>query len=97
MTSRIKVLAQRRAMLTTECALQRVTLISQTHRLKNIAGWIKSSNDLVERLKALPVWASALLVGLAIFIPKKSVLPMVKKGLLLLQIWRAFSSRATEQ
>jgi hypothetical protein len=94
MTSRTKILAQRRAMLTTECALQRITLLGQTQSLGYVGEWITTSRHLVDRLKNLPGWVSALLVGLVIFIPKSAV-PLAKNGLLLWQIWRAISSKSS--
>lgn len=81
--SRIKLLAQRRALLITECALQRVTLIGQTDHLC-------VGNSLVSRLKSLPGWLSGLLVGLAIIAPGRAV-SWAKKGLMLWQVWHAVS------
>jgi hypothetical protein len=96
MISRAKILAQRRAMLTTECALQRITLLGQTQSLGYVSDYIKTGSNLVEHLKHLPGWLAAVLVGLVIFIPKRAV-PLARNGLLLWQIWRALSSKSGEQ
>lgn len=89
--SRSKLLAQRRALLVTECALQRITLHGQTHSLGLGMGWLKTGRHLADRLKNLPGWAGALLVGIMIFAPGRAV-SLVKNGVLLLQLWRSFSS-----
>jgi hypothetical protein len=96
MTSRSRLLAQRRAMLTTECALQRITLIGQTHALGSGLDWMKCGGDIVSRLKNLPGWVSALLAGLLIVAPKR-VVPWAKSALLLWQIWRAISGKTSTQ
>lgn len=96
MTTRAKVLAQRRAMLATECALQRITLLGQTQSLGYVANWAKTGHRLVDHLKNLPGWVSVALIGLVIFIPQRAV-SLAKSGLLLWQIWRAFSAKSSEQ
>lgn len=85
--SRVKLLAQRRTLLTTECALQRIMLVGQVESLGGVSGWIMTSRNLVAHLKNLPGWVSALLIGVAIFAPKR-VLPLAKSGLMLWQLWR---------
>lgn len=89
--SRAKLLAQRRALLITECALQRITLAGQTHSMECVS-WLKTGSNLVDRLKHLPGWASALFVGVMIFAPGRAV-SLAKNGVLLLQLWRSFSSK----
>lgn len=88
--SRTTLLAQRRALLITECALQRVTLIGQTDRL-----WTSNSlvSSLVSRLKNLPGWLNTVLVGLVIIAPGRAI-SLAKTGLMLWQAWRAVSGRA---
>ena len=94
--SRSKLLAQRRTLLMTECALQRITLHGQTHSLGFGAGWLKTGSNLISHLKNLPGWASALLVGVMIFAPGRAV-SLAKKGVLLLQLWRSFSKKSGTQ
>lgn len=88
--SRAKQLAQRRSLLVTECALQRITLAGQTSSVTN---WINSGNRLVDRFKHLPAWVGALVVGIVIVAPGRA-LALAKNGLLLLQLWRAVSSKS---
>jgi|GEM_PF-6686113 len=94
--SRAKLLAQRRTLLVTECALQRITLHGQTHSLGLVTGWLQTSRNLIGRLKNLPGWVSALLVAAVIFAPGRAV-SLAKNGVLLLQLWRSFSSKSGTQ
>lgn len=90
--NRAKLLAQRKALLIAECALQRVTLVTQTRSLSHVPNWLKISGNLVTRLKTLPGWVSAVLAGLVVFMPGRSM-SLVKKGLALWQVWRAISPK----
>jgi len=89
--SRAQRLAQRRAMLVAECNLQRSTLIAQSHALGRATGWIKNSDNLIQRLKNIPGWASALLAGLLVIMPGRAV-SLARNGLMLWQLWRTISS-----
>jgi len=91
--SRAKLLAQRRALLIAECALQRITLVSQTRSLAYMPGWLKTSSNLVANLKNLPGWVSVALIGLVVFIPGRAV-ALAKNGVVLWQIWRTVFSKS---
>ncbi|PRC91547.1 YqjK family protein [Solimicrobium silvestre] len=89
--SRTKQLAMRRSILVAECALQRTTLAAQSHALGRITGWISASNGLVERLKNMPGWVSALLAGMLVLMPGRAV-SLARNGLMIWQIWRNLKS-----
>ena len=85
--SRAHMLAQRRAMLMAECALQRATLEAQFHAIGVATGWINVNNSLADRFKNLPDWLSALLSGLIVLVPGRTV-SLLRNGLMIWQIWR---------
>lgn len=85
--SRTQQLAQRRAMLVAECALQRTLLQVQSKALGEATGWIKTSHSIVDRLKNVPGWASALMAVLVVLVPGRAV-TLARNGLLLWQLWR---------
>jgi hypothetical protein len=89
--SRAQRLAQRRAMLVAECTLQRTTLVAQSHVLGRATGWIKNSDNLIQRLKKMPGWASALLAGLLVLVPGRAV-SLARNGLMVWQLWRTIAS-----
>ena len=89
--SRARYLAQRRAMLVAECALQRTTLVAQSHALGRATGWIKNSDNLIQRLKNMPGWVSAVLAGLLVLVPGRAV-SLARNGLMVWQLWRTITS-----
>lgn len=89
--SRREQLAQRRALLVTECALQRITLSGQSQSLAQMKHWSHIGHRLINQFKNLPGWVSVLGIGLLLVSPGRA-LGLVKKGLLLFQLWRAVSS-----
>jgi hypothetical protein len=91
--NRGKLLAERRTLLVTECALQRITLATQIDSLGEWSNWATAAKRLAQRLGTLPTWAGVAVVGMMVFAPKK-VLSWLKSGVLLWQFWRAVSSRS---
>ncbi|MET3107707.1 hypothetical protein AAKU67_002118 [Oxalobacteraceae bacterium GrIS 2.11] len=92
--SRTQQLRQRRAMLVTECTLQRSILLAQGRQLGLSTGLISSGDGLLERFKRLPTWVSILLAAGIMFMPGR-VTKVARTGLMAWQIWNNFKS-ATE-
>lgn len=86
---RAKQLAQRRSLLITECALQRITLAGQT---QSLTSWMNTGHRLIDHFKKVPSWVGVLVMGVVIVAPGRA-LSLLKNGLLVLQLWRAFSSK----
>ena len=94
--SRTQRLAQRRAMLLAECALQRALLVAQTQQLGLSTGLIRSEGGWLNRLKQIPGWAGLLITVVMIFIPGK-VATLTRGGLMLMQLLRALRKEAPER
>jgi len=92
--SRTQQLMQRRAMLVTECTLQRSILIAQGRQLGLSTGLIRSGDGLLERFKRLPTWVSISLAAGVMFAPGR-VTKLARTGLMAWQIWNNFKA-ATE-
>lgn len=85
--NRAERLAQRRSLLVTECALQRIILAGQSQTLTS---WTIASHRLIDHFKKLPAWMGVLVLGGVIIAPGRA-LALVKNGLLLFQLWRTLS------
>ena len=95
--NRTRQLAQRRAMLVAECALQRHLLQIQSKTVRQACGWDSSSQpDILGRLKHLPVWVGGLLAAVIALVPGKTI-AVARNGYFLWQLWRRLSSKNKQQ
>ena len=83
--SRRKRLAQQRALLLAECALQRTTLVAQSRQLGLSTGLIKSDEGFLGRFKQIPGWAGLLTGAIMLFVPGR-LATLARTGLILLQL-----------
>ena len=81
-------LEQRRAMLLTECALQRTLLAVQARQLGLSTGLIQSGEGLLGRFKHIPGWVGLLVSLIIIFVPGK-VASLARNALMLMQLLKS--------
>ncbi len=90
--SRRQTLAERRAMLVLECALQRNLLRAQTRQIGWPTGkdWIVSGQNMMSRLRQipyLPALAGIVVAAVVVLTPGK-LAGLVRNGLTMWQLWR---------
>jgi hypothetical protein len=88
-------LEQRRALLMTECSLQRTLLVAQARQLGLSTGLIKSGEGLLDRFKQIPGWAGLLVSVIMIFVPGKAA-ALARNGLMLMQILKSLRKKDPE-
>ena len=85
--SRAQQLASRRAVLITECSLQRITLSAQGRTMRHATGWLDNGLGLFERAKQTPPWLLGVLAGFVILKPGRAI-GLIRNGVMLWQMWR---------
>lgn len=87
--NRNKTLADRRAMLVLECALQRNLLRAQSSEIgwPKAEDWARTGNNVLTRLKTVPPYV---LIGMAaaLFLAPGKLAALARNGLTLWQLWR---------
>lgn len=94
--NRTRQLAARRALLVAESTLQRATLEVQCRELGLGSSWMGTGEQLLSRLKHLPVWVPVLAAAAVMIIPGRTA-TLARSALSLWQVWRTLRRDAPGQ